>query len=176
MSHKVIMRGATGSARKEWCCPEHGNFEGAISICPTCKRRGQRVFLTAPSVTRANFSKTNAVMEDAFKGNNLRNYSNATGYGIAGKPTFQNEFQSDSGLVAGYGKDFLAKISGGATLGRLDLEQTLAQRQAVHQQVDPNQLMPDNFAATVQAGAQINSNSHIAARTTIKARDPMEYR
>lgn len=167
------MRGATGTAKKEWCCAEHGNFESPISICPTCKRRGTRVFLTAPSVTRANYTKTNAVMEDAFKGNNLRNYTNATGVSRA---TFQNEFQSDSGLVAGYGKDFLAKISGGAALGRLDLEQTLAQRQAVHTQVDPNQLMPDNLAATVEAGARINSASHLRPRTTIQARDPMEYK
>lgn len=165
---------------KEWSCPKCGEFEAAlmVSICPTCHSRVKRVFLTAPTITRATYQRTNKLMDDTLRAQNLTNYSNATGYGNAGKATFSNEFQHESGLVAGYGMDFLRRVTNGGQLRRLDegLVQRGVQGDEAYKPVDVARLYPENLAAVTQAGAKINSKSHLSPRTNIEAHDPQEYR
>lgn len=173
---------------KSWTCVSHGEFQSPLSICPTCKKRAKRNGLkeiidsqTAPGVTRAIYSDLNHMMEDAMKAGHLRDYSNATG---VPKVTFENEFQHESGLVTGYGKDFLHKISGGAPLATMDLDATLdrARHTPSHQPVEAVHNAPldlakyDNLHATVEAGGKIGSSRHIAERTNVIARDRGEYR
>lgn len=158
---------------KEWECPKCGQFEAAlvVSICPTCKSRLKRVFLTAPSITRASYARTNKLMESTLTNQNIRNYTNATG---VGKATFSNEFQHESGLVAGYGMDFLKKQMGGGALARLNPERFLKNDPTPYDEVDVSHMA--NLGATVEAGAKINSRSHLVPRTNVMARDPGEYR
>ena len=158
---------------KEWECPKCGQFEAvlAVSICPTCKSRLKRVFLTAPSITRASYQRTNKLMESTLTQQNIRNYTNATGQP---KATFSNEFQHESGLVAGYGMDFLKKQMGGGALARLNTDKVLKNDPTPYDEVDVSAMA--NLAASVEAGARINSRSHLVPRTNTMARDPMEYK
>lgn len=110
-------------------------------------------------------------MEETFKNQNIRNYTNATGIP---KATFSNEFQHESGLVAGYGMDFLKKQMGGGALARLNTDKVLKNDPMPYDEVDVSQMA--SLGATVEAGAKINSRGHLVPRTNVMARDPGEYK
>ena len=168
---------------KSWTCSDHGEFSAPISICPVCKKRSKRNGLkeiidsgTPPSQTRASFKKTNELMDTTLRAQNMTNYSNATGYGNAGKATFANEYQHDSGLMVGYGMDFLQKYMGGSQLAQVDLEAVRQGKQGpeAYNPVDVKKLA--DWTATVPAGSTIGSASHIRERTNVIAKDRGEYR
>lgn len=157
---------------KEWECPKCGQFEAMllVSICPTCHSRLKRVFLTAPSITRASYTRTNKLMEETLTNQNIRDYTNATG---VSKVTFNNEFQHESGLVAGYGMDFLKKQMGGGALARLNTDRMLKNDPSPYDEVDVGHMA--TMGAFANAGDRINSRSDLVPRTNVMARDPGEY-
>src|SRR5579863_3154585 len=85
---------------KEFRCPDCGDFESNLPICPRCKKKGaKRVFLTPPNIGSTMFNNINRALDDMLPSQHLSNYSNATGYP---KPTFGNVFQNSSGFSAGW--------------------------------------------------------------------------
>jgi hypothetical protein len=84
---------------KEFRCDTHGDFESGLPICPVCKRKAKRVFLTAPNIGSTKFGNINRALDDILPSQHLSNYSNATGYP---RPSFSNVFQNSSGFSAGW--------------------------------------------------------------------------
>jgi hypothetical protein len=107
---------------KEFRCPDHGDFEHVLPLCPVCKKISRRVFLTPPRIGSVRQQNINRALDDVLPAQNISNYTNATGYP---KPTFNGVYQNSSGMMAGWGPDSLSKMIPGITretpLSRLDL-------------------------------------------------------
>lgn len=160
---------------KAYKCETHGDFEAALSICPTCKRRAKRSGIaeivasrTPPGMGSAKYKNTNRLLETALRDQGLVDYTNKNCHaGEAGKAKFRSEWQHTSGLNVGYGFDFLHKISGGAQLASLDMD-SVKTGNPQYNPVNPHALLPEGLSAVTTPDARIGSAAQLRARTTLE--------